>query len=419
MQKLVLLSLLLCSGAFAVVNIPLQGDIPNDGEFWAPLGLGTPVQSFKLQIDTGSADLLVYSVGCTGCGSNIATFNPAASSSDRRVLCNDPIYNCAQSGCSGQYCNFDDQYGDGSHVSGQVVTDIFNIGGLQANISFGMIKDSSKNFEPTGVDGIWGLAWYVISDWNGTSAFQNVVNQLGLPDRFMMCLTPDSPLMQLGGPSSDNGFSWTKVIQKSYYVVQFNDLQVDGKSLGIDPSVYNSDPGAIVDSGTTLFIIPMKAFTAMYTAFKAMCSSVSLKGVCGMSQSQSIFAQGGASQCAKMSSDDIAQFPNITVLLDGVIPLSIGGAQYLFPLSEGCYSMGVVGDSGGGTIMGDVFMQAFAVVFDRTNMKVGFGNLDNCPSNVDRSHLPAHTPIPYGAQLRTSPRQYNSAHHNHGVLTQA
>jgi hypothetical protein len=114
-------------------------------------------------------------------------------------------------------------------------------------------------------------------------------------------------------------------------------------------------------------------------------------------------------------------------MLDGAVPLSIGGEQYLFPLSEGCYSMGasremkeserqrdretlrqnrkennpsylcltffslsfplsgVVGDNGGGTIMGDVFMQAFAVVFDRTNMKVGFGSLDNCPSSVDRS----------------------------------
>lgn len=109
-----LVALLFAALASGVVNIPLQGDIPNDGEFWAPLGLGTPAQNFKLQIDTGSADLLVYSVGCTGCGTNIATFDPKASSSDRRVLCNDPIYNCAQSGCSGQYCNFDDQYAETS-----------------------------------------------------------------------------------------------------------------------------------------------------------------------------------------------------------------------------------------------------------------------------------------------------------------
>jgi hypothetical protein len=110
MLKFLSVSLIIfASVALAVVNIPLQGDIPNDGEFWAPLGLGTPVQSFKLQIDTGSADLLVYSTGCKGCGSNIATFNAAASKSDRRVFCKDPIYNCRSSGCSGQYCDFDDQ----------------------------------------------------------------------------------------------------------------------------------------------------------------------------------------------------------------------------------------------------------------------------------------------------------------------
>ena len=27
------------------------------------------------------------------------------------------------------YCDFDDQYGDGSHVAGQVITDVFNLGG--------------------------------------------------------------------------------------------------------------------------------------------------------------------------------------------------------------------------------------------------------------------------------------------------
>ncbi len=57
----------------------------------------------------------------------------------------------------------------------------------------------------------------IFVDWNGTSAFQNVVNQLGLLDRFSICLT-DQPVLQLGGPTSDDGFTWTPVIQKSYYV---------------------------------------------------------------------------------------------------------------------------------------------------------------------------------------------------------
>jgi hypothetical protein len=50
-----------------------------------------------------------------------------------------------------------------------------------------------------------------------------------------------------------------------------------------------------------------------------------------------------------MSSSDIAQFPNITVLLEGAVPLSISGEDYLFPISDGCYSMGVVGKREGET----------------------------------------------------------------------
>jgi hypothetical protein len=112
----------------------------------------------------------------------------------------------------------------------------------------------------------------LFADWNGTSAFQNVVNQLGLPDRFSMCLTSNNPTMTLGGPSSSSGFTWydllcsclaslpaaprTPVIQKGYYTVQFEDLLVSGTSLGVSEKVYNSKPGAIVDSGTTLFLIP-------------------------------------------------------------------------------------------------------------------------------------------------------------------
>jgi len=380
MSSLIFLSVCVIYTYGQVVNIPLQGSV-NQGEFWAPLALGTPPQSFKLQIDTGSADLLVYSVGCTGCG-NQAKFNPAKSNSGSRVSCDDPEYNCAQSGCSGGFCDFDDRYGDGSHVSGLVYTDVFTIGSLAANISFGNIEDSSPNFEPQGVDGIWGLAWYTISDWNGTSAFQNVVNQLGLADRFLMCLIPDVPVMQLGGPSSDDGIQYTPVIQQSYYVVTMESLSVAGTALNVPSSMWNDNaPGCIVDSGTTLMLIPTPVYPKLFQAFQAQCSQVNLPGVCGVTINKSIFANGGASVCAKMSQSQIDAFPAVGVTLDGTSDLVISGADYLMETQSGCYSMGIAASGATGpTILGDVFMQAFLVVFDRTNMQVGFGDVTNCPS---------------------------------------
>jgi len=293
-----------------------------------------------------------------------------------------PIYNCAQSGCSGGYCNFDDQYGDGSHVSGRVYTDIFTIGSLQANISFGNIEDSSPNFEPSGVDGIWGLAWYTISDWNGTSAFQNVVNQLGLADRFSMCLVPDVPVMQLGGPTSDDGVQYTPVTQMTYYVVTMDTLSINGKALNVPNSIWNSgQPGCIVDSGTTLMLIPTAAYTKLFAAFQALCSTTNLPGVCGVAINKSIFGNGGASVCAKMTQAQIKSFPEVAVTLDQTQPLAITGSQYLVEIQPGCWSMGIAASGNNGpTILGDVFMQGFMVVFDRTNMQVGFGDLSLCPT---------------------------------------
>ncbi len=49
----------------------------------------------------------------------------------------------------------------------------------------------------------------------------------------------------------------------------------------------------------------------------------------GVSQSGSIFAKGGASVCARMSNDDIAAFPNVSVVLQ-VWPRSFPGNNIIF-----------------------------------------------------------------------------------------
>jgi len=103
--------------------------------------------------------------------------------------------------------------------------------------------------------------------------------------------------------------------------------------------------------------------------------------VCGISEGQSIFAGGGFQKCAKMSDHQIAQFPNISVVLEGADPLTIDGTTYLVEQSGGCYTMGLIAGGATGTILGDVFLQAFNVIFDRANMRVGFGPLSTCSTD--------------------------------------
>jgi len=128
-------------------------------------------------------------------------------------------------------------------------------------------------------------------------------------------------------------------------------------------------------------LIPTPAYTKLFVAFQALCTTTKLPGVCGVTINKSIFANGGASVCAKMTQDQINSFPSIAVSLDGTSPLPISGSDYLIETQDGCYSMGIAASGANGpTILGDIFMQGFLVVFDRTNMQVGFGDLSLCPT---------------------------------------
>lgn len=69
---------------------------------------------------------------------------------------------------------------------------------------------------------------------------------------------------------------YTPIIQESYYVVAMEDFLVNNNSIGnhdylsfltligIPSTVYNT---TIVDSGTTLLVLPKNAFNAMVTTF--------------------------------------------------------------------------------------------------------------------------------------------------------
>lgn len=93
---------------------------------------------------------------------------------------------------------------------------------------------------------------------------------------------------------------WTPITDKSWYVVDMEDMKVGGTSLGVPASVYN-DGDAIVDSGTTYFYIPTKAWEAFMDALTAMCSSTNLVGVCGVSYKDSIFDN----YCFEMTSAEV------------------------------------------------------------------------------------------------------------------
>lgn len=320
-------------------------------------------------MDTGSADLLVYSTPCEGCAHG-HRYDPAHSSSAARAACHD--YECYA--CSNNQCGFDDRYGDGSEVSGVVYTDTIEFPGStlhNTSVQFGAIQYSTPRFEPTGVDGIFGLGYSAISSWRGMPPFERITTQHGLPSVYSLCLSDKGGQLTVGyhAPAS---IQWTPVTKRQWFVIAMNDITVDGHALGFHASDFAN---AIVDSGTTLMYLPSKPYRTLISALENMCSHTKLAGVCDVRAGHTIFD----GFCYSMTDDEVDDFPTLGLKIQGVNNVEVLPTAYLVSY-QGAYCWGINDGGSGGvpTILGDVAVQNMNVVYDMQNHRVGFGAESTC-----------------------------------------
>jgi hypothetical protein len=98
-------------------------DIQNDSLYLSPVQIGSPPQTLNLDFDSGSSDLWVWSdklsstIQSAGSASGHTIFNSAKSTTFKSV-----------SGSTWQI-----SYGDGSSASGEVGTDLVQLGGVSAS----------------------------------------------------------------------------------------------------------------------------------------------------------------------------------------------------------------------------------------------------------------------------------------------
>jgi len=157
------------------------------------------------------------------------------------------------------------------------------------------------------------------------------------------------------------------------------DIKVNNGSLGISEHTMNEN-GVIVDSGTTLFIVNPAMFTTIQNYLQALCKSVPLVGICGVSFNNSIFNNN----CFLMTPAQVAQYPSLSVTLAGTTDLAIPQTAYLWQGAgiPGYYCFGIQAAKKLPVILGDVFIQNYNVAFDRNKGKVGFGPLSSCPKSA-------------------------------------
>ncbi|KAJ7456903.1 acid protease [Mycena latifolia] len=221
-------------------------DEENDLEWAGTISIGTPSQSFLIDFDTGSADLWVPSSACNSstCESK-SKFDAASSTAVKK---------------SGK---FSIAYGDGSQVSGPVYTDTVSVADVTATEQyFSPVTTLSSSFSDDPIDGILGLAFPAISNFN-ENPFFNTANADGTVDanQFGFFLASNGSELYLGGTNAD----------KFAGDIEYHDIdtstgfwQVTGATAKVDSATTVSGFETVIDSGTTLMYGPPSAVREVY-----------------------------------------------------------------------------------------------------------------------------------------------------------
>ncbi|KAF9542608.1 Vacuolar protease A [Mortierella hygrophila] len=236
----------------SAANTPLYyealTDVARDVQYYAEVEIGSNMQKFRLDLDTGSSDLWVADITCRTrrrrfVKANSTTYKPVAG-------------------------KFQISYGDGSAVKGFLGQDRVNLGGLVIEDQvIGLATAQSMSFSNDVIDGILGLGFNSISSMPGTlTPMDNMIKQNLI----------QSPIFSVWlGRSTEGGggeyrfgsydperidgeLTWCPVTVKRYW-----QIKCDGLFFGDVDLQLTSD--VIVDTGTTLVILPTDVAKAIHS----------------------------------------------------------------------------------------------------------------------------------------------------------
>ena len=149
-------------------EVPAE-DEQNDVEYLCEVAIGTPAQTLKLDFDTGSADLWVWSTKLPRSTSTVGhtVYDPSKSSTFKNA----------------KGSTWKISYGDNSSASGIVGTDNINIGGLVIKQQAVELANTlSSQFLQGEGDGLLGLAWGGINTVTPKKVHTPVENMISQED---------------------------------------------------------------------------------------------------------------------------------------------------------------------------------------------------------------------------------------------
>lgn len=309
-----------------------------NAQYFSEIQLGTPPQTFKVVLDTGSSNLWVPSSQCSSIACFLHTKYESSQSSTYKA-----------NGTS-----FEIRYGSGS-MKGFVSQDILSIGDLTIKG-----QDFAEATEEPGLafafgrfDGILGLGYDTISVNKIVPPFYQMVNQKLLDEpvfAFYIAPTEEQSEVVFGGIDKSHytgDITWVPLRRKAYWEVEFDAITFGDQTNELDSW------GAILDTGTSLITLPSdyaELLNAQIGAKKSWNGQYTL-------------------EC-----DKVAGLPDLTFQLGGT-NFTITATDYTLNVQGSCISaitpLDMPPPVGPLAILGDAFLRKYYNIYDLGKNRVG------------------------------------------------
>lgn len=256
---------------------------------------------------------------------------------------------------------------------------------------FGCENSETGDLFSQHADGIMGLGRGQLS------IMDQLVDKGVIGDSFSMCyggMDIGGGAMVLGAMPAppDMVFSRSDPVRSPYYNIELKEIHVAGKALRLDPRIFDSKHGTVLDSGTTYAYLPEQAFVAFKDAVTSKVRP--LKKIRGPDPNYKDICFAGAGRNVSQLSQ---AFPDVDMVFGDGQKLSLSPENYLFRHSkvEGAYCLGVFQNGKDPTtLLGGIVVRNTLVTYDRHNEKIGFWKT-NCSELWERLHVSgAPSPAP-------------------------
>jgi len=319
-----------------------------DAQYFGPIELGTPGQTFDVIFDTGSSNLWVPSATCPIWELACRTHNRYDSTKSSTYKPNGT--------------EFEIHYGSGS-MSGFLSSDTCCVAGVcVTDQTFAeATHEPGLAFIAAHFDGILGMGFPQISQLGVTPVFNNMIDQGVVEEPIFSFWLNRDPSQDLGGElilgGSDPLFyegemTYVPVQREGYWEIAMDGMESETNSVGCDGGCT-----AIVDTGSSLLVGPTKETEAI----NKMIGGVEV--LPGTGQYQIV--------CS-----NIPNLPDIDFVLGGK-KFTLSGKDYVLQITQlgqtQCISgfMGMDLPMGPWWILGDVFIGKWYSEFDMGNSRIG------------------------------------------------